>query len=169
MRNDGFTLIELLVAMAVFVIILSIALGGFSGAIRSERQAIALMNSNNNSSLILEQMVREIRTGYDFCALNPCSNSVITFTNANKQNVSYRFNNNSIERGIYQNGNYNYKEITASDVFVTYLDFKIHGYQKNDLKQPFITILMGVQGREKTISGITINLQTSVSPRLLDS
>lgn len=63
----GFTLIEMLVAIAIFTTTISIAVGGFITALRTQRQVSALLAANNNLSLTLEQMAREIRTGYNFC------------------------------------------------------------------------------------------------------
>lgn len=170
MKNQkGFTLIELLVSLSLFVIIISIAAGGFSSALRSQRQAIALMNVNNNISLVLEQMMREIRTGYDFCqnqqSQNSCTQNKITFKNAYGQTVSYQFNNNGIERDIGGG----FKKITADNVVVEYLNFIISGQNQNDKKQPRITILIGIRSTEPGISSFSTKIQTTVSPRILDS
>jgi prepilin-type N-terminal cleavage/methylation domain-containing protein len=175
-NNKGFTMVELLVAIASFVIIVSIAVGGFSGALRSQRQSIALLNANYNSSLVLEQIAREIRTGMNFCDQNPpCSpplggGQVLTnqlyFTNAYGQNVVYRLNNFGIEKSI--NGG-TFKKITADDVSVEYLNFILNGHGLPDGKQTRITILIGIKSKESSVSGSVVNLQTTVSPRVLDS
>jgi type II secretory pathway pseudopilin PulG len=166
-KNSGFTLIELLVAISSFIVIISIAVGGFSGALRSQRQAIALMNANNNVSLVLEQMMREIRTGYNFnfCQNPNCSSNTLSFTNAYGQSVIYRLNNNAIEK----DSGSGFKKITADNVVVRYLNFIYSGTSPNDNKQPKITILIGISSKESSISGIVVNLQTTVSPRILDS
>lgn len=65
--KKGFTLIELIVTVALFAIIITIAVGGFTNAIRTQRQVSALISAQSNVSLALEQMSREIRTGYLFC------------------------------------------------------------------------------------------------------
>jgi len=65
--KKGFTLVELLVTVGLFVIIITIAVGGFTNAIRTERQVSSLISAQSNVSLALEQMSREIRTGYLFC------------------------------------------------------------------------------------------------------
>ena len=164
-------MIELLVAIASFIIIISIAVGGFSGVLRSQRQVIALLNANYNSSLILEQIVREIRTGRDFCinqTINCSPNQdMLAFTNAYNQNVVYKLHNGGIEKSI--DGGINFRKITADDVDVEYLNFVLGGQNLGDNKQTRITILMGIRSKESNISGSVINLQITVSPRILDS
>jgi type II secretory pathway pseudopilin PulG len=173
-NNKGFTMVELLVAIASFIIIVSIVVGGFSGALRSQRQSIALLNANYNSSLVLEQMAREIRTGMNFCINQSiaCSESQLVFTNAYGQNVVYRLNNFGIEKSIIEesiNREISFKKITADDVVVDYLKFILNGQTFRDGKQTRITILIGIKSKESSISGSVINLQTTVSPRVLDS
>lgn len=65
--KKGFTLVELLVTVGLFAIIITIAAGGFANAIRTQRQVASLIASQSNVSLALEQMSRQIRTGYLFC------------------------------------------------------------------------------------------------------
>lgn len=63
-RNVGFTLVELLVAMSVFIIIFVGAIGTYLGALKNQRFLAELILINNNASLVMEQMAREMRTGY---------------------------------------------------------------------------------------------------------
>jgi prepilin-type N-terminal cleavage/methylation domain-containing protein len=65
--KKGFTLIEMLVTVGLFTIIIAIAVGGFTNAIRTQQQVSSLISAQSNVSLALEQMSREIRTGYLFC------------------------------------------------------------------------------------------------------
>jgi len=163
-NNNGFTIVELLVGITSFIIIISIAVGGFSGALRSQREAIALLNANYNSSLVLEQMAREMRTGVNFCVnqMIACSESQLVFKNAYNQDIVYRFNNGGIEKSI--NGG-SFKKIIADDVNVDYLKFILSGQDPNDNQQTRITILIGIKSRESSVSGSVINLQTTISKR----
>jgi type II secretory pathway pseudopilin PulG len=169
LKDNGFTLVEVLIAIASFIIIVSIIIGGFSGALHSQRQAIALLNANYNSSLVLEQMAREIRMGTNFCInqTTPCSEGQLVFTNAYGQKVIYRLNNFGIERSV--NSDTAFKKITADDVVVDYLKFILSGQNSGDGKQTRITILLGIKSKESGVSGSVINLQTTISPRFLDS
>jgi prepilin-type N-terminal cleavage/methylation domain-containing protein len=67
MKNKGFTLIELLVAIGLFTIMIAIAVGAFISAIRAQRVAQGFLAAQSNVNLTVEQMAREIRTGYLFC------------------------------------------------------------------------------------------------------
>ncbi len=66
--KKGFTLIEVLVAIAIFSIVVMIAAGAFTRALQTQREVAALISAQSNGSLTLEQMSREVRTGYFFCA-----------------------------------------------------------------------------------------------------
>ena len=65
-HNKAFTLVELLVAMSLFLILIGIATSGFIRVLRTQRAIVELMTINDNAVLTLEQMAREIRTGYHF-------------------------------------------------------------------------------------------------------
>jgi prepilin-type N-terminal cleavage/methylation domain-containing protein len=66
--KKGFTLIEMLITVGLFVVIITIAVGGFTNAIRTQRQVSSLISAQSNVSIALEEMAREIRTGYLFCS-----------------------------------------------------------------------------------------------------
>jgi prepilin-type N-terminal cleavage/methylation domain-containing protein len=67
MMKKGFTLIEMLVTVGLFTIIITIAIGGFLRAIATQREVSSLIAAQSNVSLTLEQMARQMRTGYLFC------------------------------------------------------------------------------------------------------
>ena len=180
-NNGGFSLVEFIVAVGLFTIVVSIAVGGFTGALRTQRQAVGLISANSNISLALEQMTREMRTGYDFCAngrtcLLP---EEIEFKNAKNEIVRYCFASDGdtgwVERGVGGGAcsSENFKRITADNVSVEHLKFYVSGNlpaslppPAGDELQPRITISIGVTSKEKTIAGNPVDLQTTVSPRL---
>lgn len=63
-NSEGFTLVELLVAVSLFIILFVAAIGIYTSALRNQRFLSELILINNNASLVLEQMAREMRTGY---------------------------------------------------------------------------------------------------------
>jgi type II secretory pathway pseudopilin PulG len=63
----GVTLVELLVAISLFIFFIAIAGGSFVRSARIQRAALQLMAVNDNMGITIEQMMREVRTGYNFC------------------------------------------------------------------------------------------------------
>ena len=166
-RKDGFTLIELIVAIGVFSTIVSIAVGGFVSALRTQRQTVALIAANSNASLTMEQMAREIRAGFDFCLPGQCiGTSELSFKNAAGDVVTYRLNgvSGAVERGISGN----FSPLTAENVSIRYLHFVLSGNDSRDGLSPRITVSMGVSSKELGVAGSVVNIQTTVSARVLD-
>lgn len=151
--RKGFTMVELLVSMSLFVIVISITSGVFIRSLRTQRVSVALIAANSNVGLAIEQMAREMRTGQSFSA---SGGSEITFTNAAGEPVSYRLNNSAVER--------NAKRITASNVIIDNLKFIL---LPDPSYPPRITITIGVSPANVSVSGIVINLQTTVSSRII--
>lgn len=162
LRTDrsGFTLVELLVAITLFSLAVAVAVGGFVRALRTQRQIVALVSANSNASLAIEQMAREIRTGNNFgaCA-NPCSQ--LRFQNANKENVTYFFDeqNGSLDRVIDTGAP---EAMTAANIKIHYVNF----WLLNDPKYPpRITASLGIGGTDPSLEGNVTNIQTTVSSR----
>ncbi len=158
----GFTMIELLVAMTLFSILMGIAAASFVKAIRTQRAIVALMAVNDNASLTLEQMAREIRTGYNFSKV---SDDDIQFVNANNEVVSYRLYEGAIQRGVNSpiSDVPSYEGITADNVSVIKLHFEL----SNSQSQPRVTIAMSVTSPNNYLVGLSTNIQTTVSSRIL--
>jgi len=166
-NNNGFTIIELLVSIGLFGVVVTIAVGGFVQALRTQRQASALIAAANNVSLALEQIAREVRTGFNFCpSASSCSENEIVFTNANLETVTYKLADGAIERRV--EGSLS-ERITGSNVKVEYLKFVVFGSLKDDGYQPRITISLGVSPREVGVSGNVARIQTTISSRIPSS
>lgn len=197
MKRNGFTLVETLVAIALFSILVAIGVGGFANALHTQRQVAALISAQTNGSIALEQMAREIRTGYLFCntitgAADPtcatnvfgpgtgCTvavtangrvltcNDIIDFYNAEGNNVDYELQNNALERTI--NGQNGLVPITSDNVAVKYLTFVIFGNTEGDHWNPRITISMGVSptSNDPALVSDVVSLQTTISAREID-
>ena len=153
--KNGFTIIELMVAVGLFIIVVGIASTTFVQALRTQRQVVGLMAANDNASLTLDQMAREIRTGREFTS----SGSRLTFTNYQNETVSYVLDGSTIVR--------NDKALTASNVVVKYLRFVLTGEQVGDGVSTRVTIFLGVSAHGR-LESIVTRLQTTVSSRILD-
>jgi prepilin-type N-terminal cleavage/methylation domain-containing protein len=189
----GFTLIELLVSIALFSIIVSIAAGGFVNALRAQRAAAAMMAAQSNVSIALEEMAREIRTGYLFChdidhgtnasyATLPICGCTVTQTsagpvascsgleyyNASGEKIDYTIQNGALYRSDSAENNGNPQAITGSNVSIQHLTFTVFGNIEGDHWNPRITIAIGVAPNDPTFNWTTDNLQTTISARSID-
>jgi len=166
-RERGFTIIELMVAMTLFLVLIGIAIGGFINALRTQRAIVELMAANDNASLTMEQIAREMRTGYYFVKI---SDTELKFVNAYNVTVFYRLNEETIERGtqdIFLQTKY--KKITADNLRVAGFRIDLLGADAGDGYPPRITISLSITGRSKYLQNTSVNIQTTVSSRLMDT
>ncbi|MBI1960806.1 MAG: prepilin-type N-terminal cleavage/methylation domain-containing protein [Candidatus Liptonbacteria bacterium] len=186
MNNKGFTIIELLTSVALFLVITSIASGGFIRALRSQRALFELLSANSNSSLTIEQMTREIRTGYNFCTagfqcadatdlnggLNGIEARSVTFINESNQIITYDVSDGAIRRKVGLAAVP--QKVTAENVNISNLRFIIQNKATDVSAEPSpdgqtrVTILFSASGRGRDVEAIVFHFQTTVSPRQLD-
>lgn len=187
--KKGFTLIEALIAVGLFSILVAIAFGGFINAFRAQREIVAMLSAQSNAGLVLEQMAREMRTGYLFChdsgsgvpnlACSPhCTvaggnvwqcDDFIDFYSATPEEVQYRLVNGTLERSAGGGGNF--EPLTSDNVNVQYLSFYLQGQLEGDHWNPRITITMEVAPSSTYLTpgyNNVLNLQTTVSARAID-
>lgn len=170
----GFVLAEALIAIGLFLSVVSIGVGGFARALRAIRQNASFVSASANTSLLLEQISREVRTGYDFCVngqtcLLP---NELSFKNAKGDTVTYRLSDSRVERTCDGecNGEPGTNALTPSNLIVRSVEFQVFGNAPGDLYQPRVTMSLGVSPREAGVESITTTIQSTVSSRLpLDS
>ncbi len=155
--RKGFTLVEMIVAMSVFTILLTVAVGVFVKSIRSQRELVHRLAIIDNAGLALEQMTREIRTGYDFSGTDS-----LRFKNKDGETVNFLKAGNQILRRVDDND----FELTGPNVQVKSLSFDVQ-QTNNDKCNPWrVTIGLRV-GSEELQSNDDIVLQNTVSSRVL--
>lgn len=185
---------ELLVAMSIFVVLVTIATGSFIQALRGERRVLALMTVTNNASLALEQMAREIRTGYLFNDASLVPTPVVCTAGGFNGEAGLVFKSrasgaiNVVSYGLKTSGNganiltrtqedslgTNSSNVTADNVNVGNLCFLVNQMNSrgdNDDRTacyPWrVTVLMTVNAFPAGSSVSPINLETTVSSRIL--
>ena len=160
----GFTLVELIVAVGIFGMGMALAVGIFVKLLRTQRAVVALIAMNDNASLALEQVAREIRTGSGFSL----AQGGLNFFNAKGEAVQYVLDQNAIGRSVAQGP---IRHITGNNVRVDRLDFLLTGASPSgaDGLQPRVAIVLSVSTVASEAAGVVNHYQTVVSPRLLDS
>lgn len=173
----GFTVVELIVAIGLFSVIMSIAAGGLVRAFRTQRQVVAIMAANSNVSLVLEQITRELRTGYNFDvsisdpSCSGVANETMAFINAKSQNIIYCRKTDGRGVVIKKVNAGDFQEITADNVDIKYLKFYPLGEALGDGRVARVTIAVGASptSLEPSAQGVQTDLQTTVSARQVDS
>lgn len=163
-NSSGFTIVELLVAVGLFLTLIAVLSGAFVEALRSERATLRLMAANDSTLFVLEQMTREIRVGTDFTLANP---SELRFINSAGVEVAYRFTDGRVEKRAGASGAF--APITSNTVRVASLRFALSGESRSDNLQPRVTIALAVGATGRDIEGVVTDVQTTVTPRLLDT
>lgn len=197
MKQRGFTLIELMVSVAIFAIVMTIALGALLAISTADRKAETLASVMNNLNFAAESMTRNIRTGYDYdCGAGggdcPGGDTSFAFTGPAGDDIVYSFSNSSslcgqtvgcIVRSI--NGG-SFAAITAPEVQVTHLTFYLRGstlgsavcwtdpndpdtyYACNDDVQPNVVIVITGSIQVTPTLSSNFTLQTSATQGLYD-
>jgi len=178
----GFSLIEILIAVSIFAVAATISAGALMSVTDAQQKVLALRIVQDNLSYALDTMGKEIRTGSSYhcgidindflaiprdCSVFPGGPS-FTFINSLGDTITYRLNNNRIEKIL--NGNPATALImTAPDAVIVLLSFYVVGSPANDELQPRVTIILkGTAGIKEKIKS-RINIQTTISQRLIDS
>ncbi len=186
--SRGFTLVELLIAVTLFAVVISIVSASFIQALKVQRSIVAVINANDNVSLVLEQMAREIRTGHSFCTKNfpifnnpdisseycmDLADNELVFVNAFNRVVWYKFEYGALwkeEENVHVLGaGRDYTKLTADSVRINYFNLVLRGNEFGDGVQPRITISLSVSPIGRDIIDIKTNVQTTISPRLIDT
>lgn len=162
-KVQGFTLIELLVAMTLFSLFMTLTVGVFVRGLRTERAIASFIEINNNASLALEQMVREMRVGSNFSKI---SADEVQFVNSQGQTVAYRRAGDSLERGQADEvGSVIYGKITADSVRIERFNVVLFGGQPDNQYPARVTIAIAVGSKNPYLEGIATNVQTTISSR----
>ncbi len=166
----GFTLVEIIVSVAIFTIVVLIAVSALLSIVDINRKTQATKAVMDNMSFALESMTREIKVGtnYQVSGVNTFS-----YLNSAGDTVEYRLNGEGqIERLI--NGvapiTITSPEVTIKNAEKGVPVFTLFGELPTDKIQPFLLIrILGSANLGSTAKTQSdFNLQTSVSQRVLD-
>ncbi len=165
-QKKGFTLIEMLVAVALFSIVLIIAMGSIITIVDVNRKSQSLTTVMNDLNFALENVTRSIKTGDLDSGLKRGTDYIdyeaITVTPqeaAPGEEITYALDEGKITR--------NDVAITSDQIHIDKLVFRVFWNDNN--RQP--RVLMMVDGVASTSQKISsrFTIQTTVSQRDLDT
>jgi len=185
--SRGFSLIEILVAVAIFSVVMVIAVGSLLTIIDANRKARSVESVMTNLNLALESMIRNARTGRSFhCETDTipdlasidspqdCSGGGELFAfegqhgtggDPNDQ-IVFRFAENRIERSL--DGGVNFIPLTSPEIIIDDLTFYVVGAESGDQVQPHMVVTIkgraGTTERTETI----FNIQSQATQRVID-
>lgn len=161
----GFTIVELLVSITIFSLITSFAVTVFIRSLRAQRSVVALISANDNVSLAIEAIARELRRGRDFSgngfALS--DSPELRFFNAEQKEVIYRYDSSLQAITRSENGGV-FSRVTAPNIVVEGAHFAIQGSSL-----PRITISIKLGSKDRDIADVVTEIHTTVSSRGLNN
>lgn len=168
-KTAGFTIIETMIAISLFLIIVTIGMGSLLNANLLHQKSQDMRSIMDNLSFIMEDMSRNLRTGYDYQSAIGGEISFKHINNGTEEQWAYKiYDDGSIRKSI-DNGTevqLNPDEIKISEAS----GFTVTGTEPGDSLQPFVTIkLIGTITSPKDNIVTPFSLQTSVSQRLIDT
>jgi len=178
-KTSGFTLIEMMVSVAIFSIVLMLALGTVLTILDANRKARTLTEVMNNLNFSLETMTRSLKTGVEPSADTGTNPPILGVTaivleedvagdRFRRELIEYQLREDSEGRGFIGRrvDAGTWIPITSEQVDITRFVFTVAG--TDDFNQPRtqISIEGDVRVNEKISSSFT--LQTTVSQRKLN-
>lgn len=161
-HRHAFTLIELLVSMTLFAVVVSVAVGGFIRALRTQRQLTSFAATNSNISLVVEQMAREIRTGRDFVASR---DDELQFTNGRGEPVTYQLD--ATAHTLTRGSGSSPVPLTSPSIEVRSFRVTLRHEDPTDGYPARVTISLTIAPKELGVDTTDVHVQTTVSARSL--
>ena len=184
--KGGYTIIETMIAISLFLIIVMIGMGSLLNANLLHRKSQDMRSIMDNLSFIMEDMSRNLRTGYDYyCSDNLFDSDFITASSCPDGGHLIAFKSGTDDQQwVYKielsddGSSYNISrsiggesvKLNPEEVKVdSSSGFTVTGAEPNDQEQPFVAIrLIGTITSRAGETPIPFSLQTSVSQRLID-
>lgn len=177
----GFSLIELVLAVAIFAVVVTTTLVGLMSVIDVSNRQQAKNEAVNTLNFAVDDMIRRIRTGYNFaCAqssgTNDCTlndSSTFSFTasevgpdaSTNDRVIYSLDSDNNLERTIGGSTD----QLTGPPIEITNLSFKVIGTDTG-LDSEQSRVFLVISGQIDEVAGAdpeTFSIQTTVAQRLL--
>ncbi|MFA6177302.1 MAG: hypothetical protein WC694_00165 [Candidatus Paceibacterota bacterium] len=184
----GYTIIETMISVSLFVIIVTIAMGSLLNANLLHKKSQKMRSIIDNLSFIMEDMSRNLRTGYNYHCIDGGDPSLINTDVRSCSDINggggISFKSSLGDQWVYFIGTYGgkdgiFRSFDGGNTFIqlnsdeieidSISSFKVEGAElpPGDSQQPFVTIKLVGRIISDGVSS-TFSLQTSVSQRRID-
>ena len=170
--KEGFTLVEMLVAVAIFMMVVTVAMSALMSIINANRKARAIQSVVSNVNFVIESISRDIRMGSDYN--NGTDNTTINYISPSGDRVYYRFTppdlvnkvNGFLSKCTESCDNFpvNYSQMTSPEVNILNLAFYAI---KDGNVQPKVIITMEGEAGSIMNAKSKFSLQTTASQRAM--
>lgn len=192
-KQKGFTIIETMISISIFLVIVMAGMGALLNANLLHNKSQNMRSMMDNLSFIVEDMSKNLRTGYNYHCITAGDNfsdlttakscptgggalgGGVAFTSSNGATFVYYISSTGkiykSTQGPYNSPPTGYVQLNADEINIDSLSsFTVLGAEQpssGDLQQPFVIIrLIGSITSQGVVSPFSI--QTSVSQRLID-
>lgn len=188
--SRGFSLVEMVVAVALFAVIMLVAIGALLALVDANRKARTLESVMNNLNISLDSMIRAVRMGTNYnCGStlipNPSTGAdcetgatLLSFApygsdeTQQAERTVYSFEVDAAGAGrLYrsQDGGDNSIPITAQEIDIDEVTFYAIGTKPGDVTQPKVVVVVkGTAGGENLKTRTTFYIQATAVQRSLD-
>ena len=181
-KQNGFTIIETMIAVSLFLIVVVIGIGSLLNTTSLNRKSQDTRSIMDNLSFIMEDMSKNLRTGYDYHCSNSLSNlstplscasdgGIISFKSSSdgSQWVYEILSDGTLQKSVSGGIAGTFVVLTPPEIIIDPASgFLVTGAETGDNLQPFVTIkLIGTITSENNVV-TPFSLQTSISQRLID-
>lgn len=169
-KNTGYTIIETMIAISIFLIVIMIGMGALLNTSLLHSKSQDMRSIMDNLSFVMDDMSRNLRTGYDYRCSNDtvssftssniniplsCPNgNIIAFESAsgdpldNSNQWVYAIDNGKVQRSVGSGAAGTFIVLTPEEVVIKpypYSYFKVTGAEpptgtSPDTQQPLVTI-----------------------------
>jgi prepilin-type N-terminal cleavage/methylation domain-containing protein len=185
-NKKGFTIVEMMVSISLFVVVLTISIGGLLSILDSYRKAQLLSDASSSLKLILEDMTRNIAQGGDYhcdgrqapvtpvdttdlslprSCPNPYYDSAMIFkSNKGGEQISYWLDNGEVYKRVGVPAG---EKLTTLDVIrINDLKFYVSAGENvgDDEEQPRVTIVVSGEVGEGDLR-TEFNVQSTITQR----
>lgn len=163
-NKKGLTIVELLVAMTIFLVVISIAVGGFVSLIRLQTQSQVITDVQQNARISLEQVTRLSRQAdkVEIKTIDSLRDSLVVVISGNTACFGISGEERLVKYNSHDSSGCTGSDLTLTDSAVKITKFK---FERSNNVPPSLSIHIIVEAANPSGSSINedkIELNTSV-------